>query len=293
MPRLKRVLMTAVIAMTLSSPSVAQSPEIQVEPIDVSKIQTLSPDQVSERIKNAGESARNYQKACERVDKEFDGSPTSGTKIAYLKLKIIEKSTLAANIAAGATENMRRTALIDKTSNVADLKAIECTICSVKDDIAERRQRVKLCGDTIQGDPADLALLVNTIQRLDDLEKDKRNICAAQESVDTTLRNISSLQSTLRTHNKLMLSEVQRQVDAIKSNRIAKRSAVLNAQAERLYAAVATLAPVFNAPQDRHRPRWVDPTTAPVALPAIAATITPEMQLRVRQLLQKPTPTRQ
>lgn len=293
MHHFKSVFAAAVIALASSSLSVAQSPEIQIEPIDVSTIQTLSPDQVSDRIKNAGEAARNYQKACERVDKEYDGSPDNGSKIAYLKLKMIEQSTLAANIAAGATENMRRTALIDKASNTADLNAIECTICSVKSEVAESRRRLRLSGDAIEGDPADLALLVNTIQRLDDLEKDKRDIRTAQATVATTLRNIASLQSTLRAHNKLMLSEVQRQVDAIKSNRIAKRSAVLNAQAERLYSAVATLAPVFEGSKGKPRQPWVDPSTAAVALPPIATSITPEMQHRIRTLLREPTSARQ
>lgn len=274
-----------------SKPESSSSRGLPLETVDTTKLGEPSPAQFAAQIRECSSTAMLIKEASKALEDAHDGSPESATKIALVKLKLLERISKALPLAVRELERFRHRALIEESRHDADQAELRQQMLTVKGEIDELTNQVKEVDGELQGDDATIALLAMKIERLDEMSIDHRTSLQTTQSIERTLETMNQLESRISSYRDITREEVKRQIDAVRRSRVSRNSALLNSEAEFLISAVQSLDIPFSG-LPRTNPSLVVPETASVSLPKPASSITPELRAKVLAAIRSNTKTR-
>lgn len=251
-----------------------------LEPVDTSKLADLSPAQFAAQIKECSSTALLIKEASKSLEDAHDGSPESATKIALVKLKLLERISKALPLSVRELERFRHRALVEETRNEADATELRSQVINVNREIDELSAQVKEVDGELKGDDATIALIAMKIERLEEMVSDQKTSQRITESIQKTLETMNQLEARIASYRDITREEVKRQIDAVRRSRVSRNSALLNSEAEFLISAVQSLETPF-ATYPRSSPGLVVPETASVSLPKPTSSISPELRAKV------------
>jgi hypothetical protein len=286
MNKIRQLIATIAILSLLHVSGYAQSkPDtsargLPLETVDTTKLGEPSPAQFAAQIRECSSTALLIKEASKALEDAHDGSPESATKIALVKLKLLERISKALPLAVRELERFRHRALIEESRHEADQTELWQQMTTVKGEIDDLSNQVKEVNGELMGDDATIALLAMKIERLEEMAIDQKASQLTTQSIQRTLETMNQLESRISSYRDITREEVQRQIDAVRRSRVARNSALLNSEAEFLISAVQSLdIPLAGLP--RTNPSLVVPETASVSLPKPASSITPELRAKV------------
>jgi len=293
---------TLIAAITILSvlyvPCFAQSkPEnspprgLPLEVVDTSKLGEPSPAQFAAQIRECSSTALLIKEASKALEDAHDGSPESATKIALVKLKLLERISKSLPLAVRELERFRHRALIEESRHEADKVELRGQMSAVRGEIAELSSQVKEIDGELKGDDATIALLAMKIERYEEMAIDQKTSQQTTQSIERTLETMNHLDTRISSYRDITREEVKRQIDAVRRGRVSRNSALLNSEAEFLISAVQLVELPFSG-LSRTNPSLVVPETASVSLPKPASSITPELRAKVLEAIRSNTKTK-
>ena len=264
------------------------SPGYPLEPVDTSKLAELSPAQFAAQIKECSSTALLIKDASKSLEDAHDGSPESATKIALVKLKLLERISKALPLSVRELERFRQRALIEETRNEADAAELRDQVINVNREIDDLSSQLKEVDGELKGDDATIALVAMKIERLEEMIADQKTSQRSKESIQKTLETMNQLEARIASYRDITREEVKRQIDAVRRSRVSRNSALLNSEAEFLISAVQSLETPF-ATYPRSSPNLVVPETASVSLPKPTSSISPELRAKVLAKIRNPS----
>ena len=271
-------LVSVAVAQQQSGPPSARG--VPLEPVDTSKLGEISLSQVLSQMNEFSTITQLLEKAAKILEENHDGTPESATKIALVKMKLLERISKSIPLAIRELERFRVKNLIEQSRYESDCSTILSQITELEKEIADLSSKVKVVDGDLQGDDTAIALLAVKIERADEMSSDHTLAKRASESIAQSLATMDKLENRIQGYTSITREEVRRQSDAMRRSRLAKNSALLNSEAVLLLSIGNSLEPAF-ASLPRSTPSLVVPDMAAVTLSPPVSSITPEIKAKV------------
>lgn len=265
----------------------AGRPDLIVRPVEPDKIGQVDFRQLTDQIETLSSSAQLYDQIVQRLNKEANGSPEDANKIALVKLQSLKPIAGAIVLTSGAIGSFQVTTLVQQARNRSQSSAIAQLASTVDEEIDELLTKVQSVGGKLSGDPGSLLLLAKKIERRDELLDDLKAIAETERSLNVTLNRLKELDRAAQTFADLAREECLRQTEAIRRNRIAKDSALLQQEAQRLSIAIQTLVPTVDSFKGRPANPVVPEVTPALPTELPLPKLSPEMEAKILTLVKR------
>ena len=264
-------------------------PDLIVRPLDQDKIGQLDLRQLTDQIETLAGSSQLYDEIVQRLNKSANGTPEAANKIALVKLQTLKPIAGAIVLTSGAIGNFQVTTLVQQARIRSQSAVIAEQTAVVESEIHELLSKVRAVDGKLAGDQGSVLLLAKKIERRDELFDDLKAIASTEKSLEITLNRLQDLDRAAKTFADLAREETLRQVEAIRRNRLAKDSALLQQEAQRLSLAIQTLAPSIQNLKGRPNDPIV-PEAAPALPPELPLPkLSSEMEAKILALLKQKT----